>query len=141
MEWIHQILNSDNTGIAVLAGFLLLVGALAKWQLFVKANQPGIASLVPIWDLIVTLKIVGRPGSHILLFLIPVFNIYFAFRLIIELAQSFGKNQVIDYVFAIVFNIFYLLNLGLAYNEEFHGPVYGLSKEEIQEREARYATA
>lgn len=141
MEWIQQILNSDFTGLAILGGFLLLIGAMAKWRMFVKAEQPGIAAIVPIWDVIVTLRIVGRPASHIFLFLIPIFNIYFGIRLLIEIAQSFGKNQVIDYIFAIVFNIFYLLNLGLAYNEEYTGPVYKLSKEEMQEREARYATA
>lgn len=39
-------------------------------------------------------------------------------------AQSFGKDHWLDHVLVIVFNAFYVLNLGLAYNEEYEGPVY-----------------
>lgn len=141
MDIITQIMNNENTGIMFLVALLLLIGAVAKWRLFVKSNQPGLAAIVPVWDVIATLRIVGRPGWHILLFLVPVFNVYFAFKLLIEVAQSFGKRDAIDYVFVIVFNLFYLLNLGLAYNEEYQGPVYGVSPEELKQRASRYATA
>jgi hypothetical protein len=138
-EYIQQILNSENTGILILALFLIVIGAMAKWRMFVKADQPGLAAIVPVWDVVVTLRMVGRPAWHIVYFLIPLFNIYFGFRLLVEIAQSFGKTTVVDYIFAIVFNMFYLLNLGLAYNEEYRGPVYGVSMEELKAREAQYA--
>lgn len=136
-----QILGQDvSVGILMLVGLGLLIGAVAKWRMFVKCNQPGLAAFVPVWDLIVTMRIIGRPDSHILFFLIPVFNIYFGFRVLIEIAQSFGKNTVLDYFFVVVFNILYLLNLALAYNEVYCGPIHGRSKEEIQARKAQYAT-
>lgn len=141
MNSITEIIGQESTGFIILAALLLLIGAVAKWRMFIKCRQPGLAAIVPVWDFIVVLRIVGRPAGHILFFLIPVFNIYFAFKLIIELAQSFGKTSVVDYIFAVVFNLFYLLNLGLAYNEEYHGPVYGVSSKELKERSARYATA
>jgi hypothetical protein len=40
------------------------------------------------------------------------------------LAQSFGKHHWLDHVLVVVFNAFYVLNLGLAYNEEYQGPAY-----------------
>ncbi|MDG1262055.1 MAG: DUF5684 domain-containing protein [Flavobacteriales bacterium] len=136
-----QILGQDvSVGVLMLVGLGLLIGAVAKWRMFVKCNQPGLAAFVPVWDLIVTMRIIGRPDSHILFFLIPVFNIYFGFRVLIEIAQSFGKNTVLDYFFVVVFNILYLLNLALAYNEVYYGPIHGRSKEEIQARKAQYAT-
>lgn len=136
-----QILGQDvSVGVLMLVGLGLLIGAVAKWRMFVKCNQPGLAAFVPVWDLIVTMRIIGRPDSHILFFLIPVFNIYFGFRVLIEIAQSFGKNTVLDYFFVVVFNILYLLNLSLAYNEVYYGPKHGRSKEEIQARKAQYAT-
>ncbi len=141
MDSLTQIVSSETTGILILVGLLLLIGAVAKWRMFLKCDQPGLAAIVPIWDVIVALRIVGRPASHFFLFFIPVFNIYFAFKLLIELAQSFGKNSVIDYIFVVVFNLFYLLNLGLAYNEEYHGPVYGVSADEKKARASRYAAA
>ncbi len=141
MEYIHQILNNENTGILLLVVFMIVIGAIAKWRMFVKAEQPGLAAIVPVWDILVTLRMVGRPTWHIVFLLVPIFNVYFGIRLMIEIAQSFGKTHVIDYIFAIVFNLFYLLNLGLAYNEVYRGPVYGLSAEELRARNAQYAAA
>jgi signal peptidase I len=125
-------------GIFLLGLFLLLVGAVGKWKLFEKANQPGIAAIIPIYDVIIALRIVGRPDSHILFMLVPVFNIYFMFKLLIELVQSFGHFSIIDYIMAVVFNIFYVLNMGLAYNEEYYGPVYGRSRQEVLSRKPQF---
>jgi len=136
-----EFINSNDGSFALLLVTILFgfIGAVAKWRLFVKCEQPGLASIVPIWDLIVTLKIVGRPKSHALFFLIPGFNLFFGFKLLIELAQSFGKTSVFDYVLVVLLNILYVLNLGLAYNEEYHGPVYGLSINQIRHRDAQFA--
>lgn len=141
MQNFTDTFSQESTGVAILLALLLLIGAVAKWRMFLKCNQPGLAAIVPIWDVIVALRIVGRPASHFFYFFIPVFNIYFGFRLLIELAQSFGKTTVLDYIFVVVFNLFYVLNLGLAYNEEYYGPVYGINPEELKAREARYATS
>lgn len=141
MDSLSEILSNENTGIGILIALLLLIGAVAKWRMFVKCNQPGLAAIVPIWDFAVVLRIVGRPAWHLVYFLIPVFHVYFAVRLLIEIAQSFGKRSVIDYIFVVVFNLFYLLNLALAYNEEYQGPVYGVDKKERESRKTGYATA
>jgi hypothetical protein len=141
MQNFTDSLSQESTGVVILFALLLLIGAVAKWRMFLKCNQPGLAAIVPVWDVIVALRIVGRPASHFFYFFIPVFNIYFGFRLLIELAQSFGKTTVLDYIFVIVFNLFYVLNLGLAYNEEYYGPVYRIKPEELKAREARYATS
>jgi hypothetical protein len=97
-------------------------------RLFAKANQPWVAAFIPVWNVIVVLKMVGRPVSHLAFFLVPFYNVYFFFRLCVELAQSFGKYSIIDYVLVSVFNVFYILNLALAYNEEYQGPVYGVER-------------
>lgn len=122
---IFQSLVNEYAGYTFLASFLLIVGALGSAMLFAKADQPWIAAFIPVWNVITILKMVGRPVSHLAFFLVPVYNIYFFFRLCVELAQSFGKYSTIDYVLVSLFNIFYVLNLALAYNEEYKGPVYG----------------
>ncbi len=134
MENSLTLLWEDNPGIFLLLFFILLIGALAKWKMFVKADQPGLAAIIPIYDLVITMRIVGRPDSHAWFFIIPGFNIYFGFRVLIELVQSFGKYSILDYVLAIVFNMFYALNLGLAYNEVYYGPVYGHKLSELKAR-------
>lgn len=141
MDSFSEIMSNENTGLGILAALLLLIGAVAKWRMYIKAKQPGLAAIVPIWDIIVVLRIVGRPAWHIVFFLIPIFNLYFGVRLLIEIAQSFGKRSIVDYVLVVVFNLFYVLNLALAYNEMYEGPVYGVDKKELEARKSGYATA
>jgi len=124
---IFQSLVNEYAGYTFLVGFLLVIGSLGAARLFAKADQPWMAALVPIWNVVVVLKMVGRPVSHLAFFLVPFYNIYFFFRLCVELAQSFGKYSLIDYVLVSVFNVFYVLNLALAYNEEYKGPVYAVT--------------
>lgn len=114
---------SGGTGMATLFLTLIALGANAK--LFMKCEQPIWAALVPGYNVVVAMRILGRPDAHALLFLVPVFNVYFFFKTIIELAQSFGKHTMTDFVLATVFNVFYVLNLSLAWQEEYQGPVYG----------------
>lgn len=105
--------------------FLTLIALGANAKLFMKCEQPIWAAFVPGYNVVVAMRILGRPDAHALLFLIPAFNVYFFFKTVIELAQSFGKHTMTDFALAAVFNVFYVLNLSLAYQEEYQGPVYG----------------
>jgi uncharacterized protein DUF5684 len=69
---------------------LTVIIVAAMWKIFSKAGQPGWAAIIPIYNLIVWCKIVGRPIWWILLLLIcfPIFYII----LCIDLAKSFGKG-------------------------------------------------
>lgn len=128
-------------GVALGTLFILLISLAGNWRLFVKCNQPGWAVIVPGYNVVVAMRIIGRPASHSLYFLIPVFNLYFFFRTILELANTFGKESTLDYVLASVFNIFYILNLGLSEEEEYKGPVYGLLSSKSKEDATNMAVA
>ena len=52
--------------IGLLIGLLIIV---AMWKVFTKAGQPGWASIIPIYNLYIWCKIVGRPWWWILLML------------------------------------------------------------------------
>jgi hypothetical protein len=62
----------------------------AMWKIFSKAGQPGWAAIIPIYNLFVWCKIVGRPAWWLLLWLVcfPIFHIILS----IDLAKSFGKG-------------------------------------------------
>jgi hypothetical protein len=75
--------------ISLLIGLMLIV---AMWKIFTKAGQPGWASLIPIFNIYVWCKIVGRPGWWVILMLIPFVNFIIAIILCIDLAKSFGKG-------------------------------------------------
>ena len=73
-----------------LAFTILMIAA--WWKIFTKAGQPGWACIIPIYNLYVWCKIVGRPWWWILLMLIPFVNFIILIILMIDLAKSFGKG-------------------------------------------------
>jgi len=75
--------------IGLLVALLMIV---AMWKVFVKAGQPGWASIIAIYNLYVWCKLVGRPGWWIILMLIPFVNIIVGIVLCIDMAKSFGKG-------------------------------------------------
>lgn len=115
----------------LIAGFIILVGFVSKMKLFAKANQPMAAAFVPVWDLIVIMRIIGRPTTHAWYFAIPVLNIFFGFKVLVQLAQAFGKRTYTDAFLVCLFNVFYVLNLALSYDEEYVGPVYKSTLETV----------
>jgi len=68
------------------------------WKVFVKAGRPGWAAIVPFYNAYLLLKIIGRPGWWLLLFLIPVVNIIFLLVVSLDLAKAFGKTSLFGVV-------------------------------------------
>jgi Family of unknown function (DUF5684) len=64
----------------------------AMWKVFVKAGQPGWAAIIPFYNTYILLKIVGRPGWWLILFLIPLVNIVMWIIVALDLSKSFGKS-------------------------------------------------
>jgi hypothetical protein len=62
------------------------------WKMFTKAGKPGWACLIPIYNIIVLLEIVGRPLWWIVLFLIPIVNAIAAIIVSFDLAKVFGRG-------------------------------------------------
>ena len=78
-------------GLLLYAAIILLFVAVG-WKIYEKADQPGWAVLVPIYNFYVLLKVVGRPGWWLLLLLVPIVNFVVAIMVNIDLAKSFGKD-------------------------------------------------
>ena len=73
-----------------LAIIVLIIASM--WTIFSKAGKPGWASIVPIYNLIVLLEIVGKPWWWLLLMLIPIVNIVILIIVWHNLSLSFGKG-------------------------------------------------
>ncbi|WP_027188911.1 DUF5684 domain-containing protein [Paucidesulfovibrio longus] len=71
--------------VAIIAGY---------WKTFEKAGQPGWAAVIPIYNLIVMLRIVHRPLWWILLLFVPLLNIVIFIVIGIDLAKRFGKSAL-----------------------------------------------
>jgi hypothetical protein len=69
---------------------VLLIAAM--WKVFTKAGQLGWACLIPIYNIYVLCKVVGRPGWWVILMLIPFVNFIIGIILCIDLARCFGNG-------------------------------------------------
>ncbi|MBV6462125.1 MAG: hypothetical protein HJHJAOHD_02268 [Flavobacteriales bacterium] len=76
--------------IIYLAIIVLMIASM--WKVFTKAGKPGWAAIVPIYNIIVLLQIVGRPTWWIILFLIPIVSLIIMIMVMIDVAKSFGKG-------------------------------------------------
>lgn len=124
IDYLFQI----HKGVWMIFLIMFAVASVGQWMLYEKAKQPGIAIFIPFWNFIAFLKIVGRPASHMWLFFIPFYNVYFAIVVWIEIAQSFGKTKMSDYLSIIFLNGIYLVQLGLEPDAKYIGPAYSIKK-------------
>lgn len=100
----------------LLIAFMVIVG----WKINTKADKPGWACIVPFYNVIIQLEIIGKPAWWILMFFIPGANIVFAIMMTNLLAKSFGKD--VGYTLGLIFLpiIFYpILAFG---NAKYQGP-------------------
>lgn len=94
---------------------LMIIMLAANWKIYEKAGKKGWASLIPVYNTIVLLEIVGKPIWWIFLFLIPFVNIIFAIWVTNLLSKSFGKDEAFTVGLILLSFIFYpLLGFGSA---------------------------
>lgn len=72
---------------------IIVVLVIGMWKVFEKAGKPGWAAIIPIYNLIVLLEIVGKPMIWILWLIIPCVNIVFMIWLYNLVSKSFGKSE------------------------------------------------
>ena len=69
-----------------------IVAIISNWVIYKKASQPGWASIVPIYNMVIMIEIVGKPVWWILLLFIPVVNVIIGIIMVYRLSLSFGKG-------------------------------------------------
>jgi hypothetical protein len=113
----------ENLGgiISMLLMLAVLIAIIAGvWKVFVKAGQPGWASLIPIYNVVVVLQIVGRPLWWLVLLIIPIVGMVVAIIVSIDMAKSFGKSTGFGVGLALLGVIFYPI-LGFS-DAKYKGP-------------------
>lgn len=80
---------------------VVVLTLIAMWKVFTKAGEPGWAILVPIYNIIVYLRIAGKPAWWLILFLIPIVNFVIAILVAVGFAKAFGKG--IGFALGLVF--------------------------------------
>ncbi len=85
-------MNDGDPGILAIL-FYVAVAAFylyVLWRIFEKAGKPGWAALIPIYNIVVMLEIVGRPWWWVLLFFIPLVSLVVTIIVSLDVSKSFG---------------------------------------------------
>jgi hypothetical protein len=86
---------------------IIILSIAGLWKVFEKAGEPGWAAIVPIYNIIVLLKIAGRPLWWVILLFIPVVNFIIAIMVSLDIAKRFGKSAGFGIGLALLGFIFY----------------------------------
>jgi hypothetical protein len=89
--------------VAVLYLGIALFFIIAAWKIFAKAGQPGWGIFVPFYNVYLWIKIAGRPGWWLLLFLIPFVNVVIAIIVALDVAKAFGKSGAFGFFLLFLF--------------------------------------
>ncbi|MDP5043455.1 MAG: DUF5684 domain-containing protein, partial [Leeuwenhoekiella sp.] len=84
---------------------------LGTWKLYKKAGRQPWEAIVPVYNAVILMKIIGRPWWWTILLFIPIVNLIMFPVIWVETARSFGKNTTTDTALVIVTLGFYLYYL------------------------------
>ena len=118
-------MSSDGGGIfgmfGSLVGLAVTVLIIAGfWKVFTKAGEPGWASIIPIYNIFVLMRIVGRPAWWVILFIIPFVGFITWIIASMDVAKSFGKGMGFAIGLMVLPMIFYpVLGFG---SDSYQGP-------------------
>lgn len=92
--------------IVLIVAVLMIV---AMWKIFTKADEPGWASIVPIYNLYVMYKISFGNGWLFLLTLVPFVGAVMAIIMCFKLSKAFGHGVGFGFGLLFLSPIFYLI--------------------------------
>ncbi|MFD2824283.1 signal peptidase I [Lacinutrix iliipiscaria] len=84
-----------------------VVHGLGTWKLYIKAGRQAWEAFVPVYNAVVLMKIINRPWYYTILLFLPIVNLIMFPVIWVETARSFGKNETIDTILAVVSLGFY----------------------------------
>ena len=94
--WFQMCADQFGTAFYFIIGFYLLIMAftlICHWIIFEKAGRKGWESLIPLYNLYVFFKIIGRPLSNLLWLLLPFAGmIVLLVKVMGSFSRSFGKG-------------------------------------------------
>lgn len=146
---LYELFLQLPVWVFVLLCIMVFMGIVGQWALYSKCDLPGYSAIVPVWNVIIFLKIVGRPSKQSWIVMVPPLIMllsllligdlttsliiaglaflpwaYYVIKVYIEVCHCFGKKNMVSYILIVVFNGLYLFNLALSQDEKYLGPVY-----------------
>jgi hypothetical protein len=116
-----------GSAVGTIIYLVVLVAVIAGiWRMFQKANQPGWGAIIPIYNYYLMLKVAGRPGWWLILYLIPVVNLIIYIIVMLDIAKAFGKGTGFG-IGMIILPFIFMPILGFG-DAQYVGPAGGTSR-------------
>jgi Family of unknown function (DUF5684) len=128
MGEVAQTYTTSGPEVGAILLYIVLVYAIAVipyWVIFTKAGQPGWPALIPIYSTYILLKVIGRPGLWLLLFLVPLLNIVIAIIVLNDLSKSFGHG--VGFTLGLLFLSLIFLYILAFGSSTYRGPAGGMA--------------
>lgn len=123
MESTDLVAASGGVGGLIFSLVIFVVMIAAMWRIFTKAGEEGWKAIIPIYNTVVLLKIVGRPWWWLLLMLIPIVNFVVVIVVMNDLSKSFGHG--VGFTLGLIF-LPYIFFLVLAFgSSQYQGAAAG----------------
>ena len=87
---------------------ILIINVISICRIFGKAGKPSWLALIPGYNILVFLEIIGKPWWWLLLMLIPIINIIFILWSVNLFRKCFGDKSVWSNVFLLMFPYIWL---------------------------------
>ena len=71
---------------------MIIIPIVAYWKIYLKASQPGWASIIPVYNVVTLLIIIKKPWWWVFLLFVPIVNIVFSVMMMHALSKSFGED-------------------------------------------------
>ncbi len=103
-----SVTNQANYSSAATGSFIAyLLVAIGMWPMLRKAGMPVWGGFIPIYNIYLQIKLAGRSGFLLLLYIIPIVNIITAIVVALGVALAFGKGPYYG-----LFLLFFLQPIG-----------------------------
>ena len=102
---------------------LYFVGTIVGlWFVFRKAGVAPWKALVPVYNIVVWVKMCNKKWTWYIYFLIPAINVFMFLLMVVETAKVFHRYSFWEQLLAVIFPWVYLPVLGLAPGLKYHDP-------------------
>ncbi|MEM9986322.1 MAG: signal peptidase I [Bacteroidota bacterium] len=107
----------NGIGLVVIVTF-----SLGLYKLFEKAEEEGWKAIVPVYNWLVWLKLIGKPVWWVALLFIPVVNILVLVSMVIDLCRAYGQHDLKHHAAALLLPFYYFPKVGFDPKVEYLGP-------------------
>jgi hypothetical protein len=109
---IYGTSQSTDSSAATTTFLVYLLVAIGMWPMLKKAGRPGWGGFIPIYNIYLQIKLAGRSGFLLILYIIPLVNIVTAIVVALGVARAFGKGAVYGFFLLFLFQPIGYLILG-----------------------------